>query len=86
MILGYRLYNAGGGVLSMAPKSGLVVKKKPGESEESLVRRFSKLVQEEDIITEIKKRERYLKPSTVRAQEEASKERRYYKRPKIQKS
>jgi ribosomal protein S21 len=67
----------------MAVKSGLVVKKKPGESEESLVRRFSKLVQEEDIMTEIKKRERYLKPSTLRAQEEAQRVRRYSRRPRV---
>ena len=69
----------------MATKSGLVVKKKPGESEESLMRRFSKLVQEEDIITEIKKRERYVKPSTLRAQEEAQRARKYTKRPRVQK-
>jgi len=70
----------------MAAKSGLVVKKKPGESEESLMRRFSKLVQDEDIITEIKKRERYIKPSTLRAQEEAQRARRYQKKSKISKS
>jgi ribosomal protein S21 len=64
----------------MAVKSGLIVKKKPGESEESLMRRFSKLVQEEDILVELKKRERYIKPSTLRAQEEAQRTRRYFRR------
>lgn len=70
----------------MTPKAGLVVKKKPGESEESLMRRFSKLVQDEEIMTEIKKRERYLKPSTLRAQEESQRVRKFTKRPKVQQS
>lgn len=61
----------------MAVRAGIVVKPKPGESQEALTRRFSKLVAEENIIQEIRRRERYEKPSQVRAQEEAKKRRLY---------
>lgn len=40
----------------------------PGESVESLIRKFNKKVQSEGILAEIKKREHYLKPSLRRAQ------------------
>ena len=40
----------------------------PGESVESLIRKFNKKVQSEGIIAEIKKREHYLKPSLKRQQ------------------
>lgn len=40
----------------------------PGESVESLIRKFNKKVQNEGILAEIKKREHYLKPSLRRAQ------------------
>lgn len=40
----------------------------PGESVESLLRKFNKKVQNEGIIMEIKKREHYLKPSLKRQQ------------------
>lgn len=40
----------------------------PGESAESLIRKFNKKVQNEGILTEIKKREHYLKPSLRRQQ------------------
>lgn len=38
----------------------------PGESVESLIRKFNKKVQSEGILTELKKREHYLKPSLMR--------------------
>jgi len=40
----------------------------PGESVDSLIRKFNKKVQSEGIIAEIKKREHYLKPSLRRQQ------------------
>lgn len=39
------------------------VKKKPGESPDVLIRKFSRKVMNEGIIHEMKKREFYLKPS-----------------------
>lgn len=39
------------------------VKKQPGDSSDSLIRKFSRKVVSEGIITEMKKREFYLKPS-----------------------
>lgn len=40
----------------------------PGESVDSLIRKFNKKVQSEGILQEIKKREHYLKPSLKKAQ------------------
>ncbi len=40
----------------------------PGESVDSLIRKFNKKVQSEGIMQEIKKREHYLKPSLKRQQ------------------
>ncbi len=40
----------------------------PGESVDSLIRKFNKKVQSEGIIAEIKKREHYLKPSLRKQQ------------------
>lgn len=40
----------------------------PGESVDALIRKFNKKVQIEGILTEIKKREHYLKPSLKRQQ------------------
>ncbi|OGD95116.1 30S ribosomal protein S21 [Candidatus Curtissbacteria bacterium RIFCSPLOWO2_01_FULL_37_9] len=40
----------------------------PGESVDSLIRKFNKKVQNEGILAEIKKREHYLKPSLKKQQ------------------
>lgn len=40
----------------------------PGESVDSLIRKFNKKVQSEGILTELKKREHYLKPSLRKQQ------------------
>ncbi|OGD83245.1 30S ribosomal protein S21 [Candidatus Curtissbacteria bacterium RBG_13_40_7] len=40
----------------------------PGESVDSLIRKFNKKVQSEGILAEIKKREHYLKPSLKKQQ------------------
>ncbi len=41
----------------------VVVKKMPGDSDEALIRKFSRKVISEGILAEAKKREFYLKPS-----------------------
>lgn len=42
------------------------VKKQPGDSADSMIRKFSRKVMNEGIITEMKKREFYLKPSLAK--------------------
>ena len=42
------------------------VKKQPGDSTDSLIKKFSRKVMSEGIIQEMKKREFYLKPSLAR--------------------
>ncbi len=46
----------------------VTVKKQPGDSDESLIRKFSRKVMSEGIIQEAKRREFYLKPSLARKQ------------------
>ena len=46
----------------------VVVKKMPGDSDDSLIRKFSRKVMSEGIIQEAKRREFYLKPSQARKQ------------------
>ncbi|HEY5600543.1 MAG TPA: 30S ribosomal protein S21 [Patescibacteria group bacterium] len=55
------------------------VKAQPGESAESLLRKFNRRVQVEGIIPEARKRERYLKPSAKRKME-AQERRKKFKR------
>lgn len=42
------------------------VKKQPGDSQDSMIRKFSKKVASEGIMFEMKKREHYLKPSLAK--------------------
>ena len=44
----------------------VVVKKMPGDSDEALIRKFSRKVMSEGIIHEMKKREFHLKPSLAK--------------------
>ncbi|MBI2465399.1 30S ribosomal protein S21 [Candidatus Shapirobacteria bacterium] len=44
----------------------VLVKKMPGDSDESLIRKFSRKVISEGILQEAKRREFYLKPSLAR--------------------
>jgi len=46
----------------------VVVKKMPGDSDDYLIRKFSRKVMNEGIIQEAKRREFYLKPSLARKQ------------------
>jgi small subunit ribosomal protein S21 len=47
----------------------VVVKKMPGDSDDSLIRKFSRKVMAEGILQEAKRRQFYLKPSQARKQE-----------------
>ena len=67
-----------GGVVIMATK----VIAQPGESVDSLIRKFNKKVQSEGILSEIKKREHYLKPS-LRKQQKIQIARKKYIRSKF---
>ncbi len=46
----------------------VVVKKMPGDSDDTLIRKFSRKVLSEGILQEAKRREFYLKPSLARKQ------------------
>jgi small subunit ribosomal protein S21 len=46
----------------------VVVKKMPGDSDDALIRKFSRKVMSEGILQEAKRREFYLKPSQARKQ------------------
>ena len=56
-----------------------IVRKKPGESDDRLIAKFRKKVQAEQLLTEIKEREFYKKPS-VRKKEKLAESRRRRKR------
>lgn len=44
----------------------IVVRKKPGEDEDRLIAKFRKTVQSKKLLTEIKDREYYKKPSEIK--------------------
>jgi len=48
----------------------VVVKRMPGDSDEALIRKFSRKVMSEGILQEAKRREFYLKPSLAKKQKE----------------
>lgn len=48
----------------------IVVKKMPGDSDDALIRKFSRKVLSEGILQEAKRREFYLKPSLARKQKQ----------------
>lgn len=58
----------------------VIVKKMPGDSDEALIRKFSRKVVSEGILQEAKRREFHLKPSLARKQkqEDARKQRRLH--------
>ena len=53
-----------------------IVRANEGESADSLIRKFNKKVQQEGILTEIRKREFYEKPSVQRKKQKEATERR----------
>jgi len=44
----------------------VIVKKKPGESEDKLISRFRKMVAEEEIVETIRKRQRWISKGEIR--------------------
>ena len=52
------------------------------ESFESLLRRFNKKVQQEGILSEVRRREHFEKPSVKRKRKEAAKRRKSARRPR----
>lgn len=48
----------------------VIVKKMPGDSDETLIRKFSRKVLSEGILQEAKRREFHLKPSLARKQKQ----------------
>ncbi len=46
----------------------IVVKKMPGDSDDAIIRKFSRKVMSEGIVQEAKRREFYLKPSLAKKQ------------------
>ncbi|PJE67580.1 30S ribosomal protein S21 [Candidatus Shapirobacteria bacterium CG10_big_fil_rev_8_21_14_0_10_40_9] len=59
-----------------------IVKKRPGQSEDSLIAQFRKKILNEEVLEEMKEREFYLKPSRKRYEREKAlkkrKPRRYW--------
>lgn len=58
----------------------IVVKAQPGDTSDSLIRKFSKKVIAEGILQELKKKEFYQKPSELRKEKAKSLKRRQYAR------
>ncbi len=48
----------------------VVVKKMPGESDDSVIRKFSRIVFQQGILQEAKRHQFYLKPSLARKQKQ----------------
>lgn len=57
-----------------------VVKAQPGDTTDSLIRKFTKKVLSEGILQDLKKREYYQKPSEKRKEEKKERERRKFTR------
>lgn len=51
----------------------LIVKKQPGDSDDAVIRKFTKKVMDAGIVQEAKRRQFYLKPSAARAQKKQDK-------------
>ncbi len=57
----------------------VVVSKRKGESKETMFRKFSRSVIEENVVDEVRKKQFYKKPSTVRKEYEKERQRNRYK-------
>lgn len=53
----------------------LIVKKQAGDSEDALIRKFTRKVMDSGIVQEAKRRQFHLKPSAARAQKKQDKRR-----------
>ena len=67
-----------GGVFSM-----VVVKAQPGDSADSLIRKFNKKVLSEGVLADLKKHEFYEKPSLIRKQKQAELARKRRRKPRF---
>lgn len=61
----------------------IVVKAQPGEPVDSVIRKFNRKVQTENLMQEIRAREHYMKPSVKRQQAEAEKKRKIMRSRKL---
>jgi len=61
----------------------IVVKAKPGDHVDSLIRQFNRKVQAENLLQEIRDREHYMKPSQKRQLAEAEKRRKIYRKKRL---
>ncbi len=59
-----------------------VVKAKPDETPDSVIRRFKKKILQNQVLTEMRRREYYIKPSEERKERKKEIERRKYARKK----
>lgn len=59
----------------------VVITKKKGESKDSIFRKFTKTFIDEDIITEVRKKQFYKKPSLIRKEEEQQRRKGRSKKP-----
>ncbi|OGY18251.1 MAG: 30S ribosomal protein S21 [Candidatus Chisholmbacteria bacterium RIFCSPLOWO2_01_FULL_50_28] len=59
-----------------------IVKAKPDETPDSVIRRFKKKVLQNQVLTEVRRREYYMKPSEERKERKKGIERRRYARMK----
>lgn len=57
-----------------------IVRKKPGQSEDSLIAQFRKKILNEEVLEEMKEREFYLKPSRKRYEREKALKKRKLRR------
>lgn len=57
-----------------------IVKAGPGDTTDSLIRKFTKKIVAEGVMQEIRRKEFYQKPSEVRKEEKKERERKKYKR------
>ncbi len=57
-----------------------IVKAGPGDTTDSLIRKFSKKVRDDGILQELKKRQAYMKPSEKRKEEKKERERKRFTR------
>lgn len=53
----------------------IIVKAGPQDNTDQVIKRFKKKIQQDDILTEIKDRERYKKPSVIKKEKLAEKKR-----------
>lgn len=59
----------------------VVVTKKKGESKDSVFRKFTRTFMDEDIITDVRRKQFYKKPSRIRQEEEKERRKSGLRRP-----